>query len=289
MSNHPSTRKTFRGTVVPMVTPLTPEGDLDEAAVKRIVEHLLAGGVQGIFVLGSTGEGPSVPREMRARLVHHVIDLTGSRALVYAGIFDTIVSESLDAARDYLRRGAAAVVAQLPGYYRLPADAQFRYYANLAERVRGPILLYNIPMAVHMSIDPGVIEHLRAFSNVVGIKDSSGDPELLRHLLDTYADDERFSVLVGATALATLGFENGSDGFVPSIGNLQPALCNRLYQAAMNGDSALMAALQHEIIALQEDLGGTDYLGGHIARLKNRMAQQGLCSPRVLPPLVDAG
>src|SRR5690554_2773450 len=145
MGAEPSTRKTYCGVVVPMVTPFTQEGELDEHAARRIIDHLIAGGVQGIFVLGTTGEGPSMPREMRARLVHLTIDHVAGRVQVYAGVFDTIVSESIDAARDYLRRGASAIVAQLPSYYRLAPDQQFQYFATLAERIKGPIILYDIP------------------------------------------------------------------------------------------------------------------------------------------------
>src|SRR5512135_1673467 len=112
-----------------MVTPLTAQSDLDEPALRRIVDFLVAGGVQGIFVLGSTGEGPSVPREMRARLVHLALEYANGRAQVLAGIASTVVEESVDAARDYLRRGVAAVVASLPGYYTLTPDEQFRFFS----------------------------------------------------------------------------------------------------------------------------------------------------------------
>ena len=285
MGTETSTRKTYCGVIVPMVTPFTTEGELDEPAVRRIIDHLIAGGVQGIFVLGTTGEGPSTPREMRSRLVHLTLDHTAGRVQVYAGAFDNVVSESIEAARDYLRRGAAAIVAQLPNYYKLAPDQQFQYFSTLLDRIKGPILLYDIPATVHMSIDPGVIEHLRAFRNVVGIKDTSGDQDRLAALLESYADDSRFSVLVGTTRLASYGFDHGADGFVPSIGNLNPGLCARLFNAAEKGDSALMVSLQREIDTLQAEVTVEGYLGSTIARLKNRLAQRGLCGPTVLPPL----
>jgi dihydrodipicolinate synthase/N-acetylneuraminate lyase len=283
-----STRKTYCGVIVPMVTPLTKDGELDEPGARRIIDHLIAGGVQGIFVLGTTGEGPSLPREMRSRLVHLTLDYTAGRVQVYTGVFDNIVSESIDAARDYLRRGATAIVAQLPNYYKLAPDQQFQYFSKLVDRVKGPLILYDIPTTVHMSIDPGVVEHLRAFRNVVGIKDSSGDPERLALLLESYADDSRFSVLVGTTGLASFGFEHGADGFVPSVANLNPALCARLFNAAEKGDSALMASLQREVDALSAEFTVDGYIGSSISRLKQRLAQRQLCGPHVLPPLQEA-
>lgn len=281
------TKKTYHGVIIPMVTPLNDAGELDEPAVRRVIDHLIAGGVQGVFVLGTTGEGPSAPRELGSRLVQLAVEHTAGRVQVYAGIYDSVVSESLEMAREFLRRGATAVVAQMPAYFRLGPVEQFRYFAALAERARGPLMLYDIPSAVHSAIDPGVIEHLRVFPNVVGIKDSSGDRERIDGLLDSYADDPAFSVLVGATALAAYGFRNGADGFVPSAGNINPSLCSRLYGAALKGDHNLMDELQAEVDAMQAEFGVEGYTGRSIARLKKRMSQRGLCGPKVFLPLKE--
>lgn len=276
--------KKFRGLIVPVVTPITAENELDEPALRRIAEHVIAGGAQGIFVLGSTGEGPSVPRDLRARVVRLAIEYAAGRVQVYAGIPDTVVEESVNAAKDYLRRGAAAVVAPLPSYYMLTPDEQFHYYATLVDRVRGPVLLYDIPQATHQSIDHAVIEHLRVFPNVVGIKDSSGDPDRLTGLLDSYGDDAGFSVLVGTMSMACFGLRQGADGFVPSAGNLDPAVCARLYASALKGDWSLAEELQRKIDTLQAEFARAT-LGGSIAQLKRLMQKHGLCGPYVFPPL----
>ncbi len=286
MADRKTPDKTYQGVIVPMVTPLTAQNELDEAALRRIIDFLVAGGVQGIFVLGTTGEGPSVPREMRARVVHLALEYAGGRVQVYAGIASTVFEETIDAARDYLRRGVTAVVAPLPGYYLLTPDEQFRYFATLVERIRGPLLLYDIPIAVHAAIDAGVIEHLRVFPNVVGIKDSSGDRDRLGALLDSYGDDPGFSVLVGTTALASFGLQRGADGFIPSAGNLNPALCSRMCSLAQKGDWALLAELQREVDALQAEFAG-ETIGRSIARLKRMMNKRGLCGTRVFLPLQD--
>lgn len=278
--------KTYHGLIVPMVTPLTAEFALDEPALRRIVDHLVAGGVQGIFALGTTGEGPSVPREVRSRLVQLTVEYTAGKAQVYAGIADTVVGDSITAAKDYLRRGCAGVVAPLPPYFRLTEKEQFRYYTALVKRIPGPVLLYDVPSTVHMQIDHSVVEHLRAFPNVVGIKDSSGDTYRLMALLDAYSDDPGFSVLVGTSSLASYGLRRGADGIVPSASNINPALCVRLFSAASKGDWALMDSLQTELNALTAQYYVDGYAGRGIARLKKMLAQQGLCSPEVFRPLV---
>jgi dihydrodipicolinate synthase/N-acetylneuraminate lyase len=287
MAERKTPDKIYHGVIVPMVTPLTAQGELDEPALRRIIDFLVAGGVQGLFVLGTTGEGASAPREIRARIVHLAVEFASGRVQVYAGIPSTVVDEAVDAAREYLRRGAAAVVAPLPGYYQLTPDEQFRYYAALVERIRGPLILYDIPLAAHMSIDQGVIEHLRVFPNVVGIKDSSGDRERLRSLLGAYVDDPGFAVLVGTTALASFGLQRGADGFIPSAGNLNPSLCARMCTLAQKGDWALMEDVQRQLDALQAEIAG-ETIGRGIAFLKKEMAKRGLCGPKVFLPLQQA-
>ncbi len=284
MGEQKAPAKTYQGLIVPMVTPLTAQGELDEHAMRRILDFIIAGGAHGIFVWGTSGEGPLAPREMRPKLVRLAVEHTNGRAHVYAGIPFNSVDECLDAAKDYTRFGVTAVVAPVPGYYLLTPGEQFHYFATLAERVRSPLILYDMPAAVHTAIDPGVIEHLRVFPNVVGIKDSSGDRERLGSLLKAYGDDPLFSILVGTTSLASFGLRRGADGFVPSLGNLNPSLCARLYAAAQKGDWALMEDLQHEIDVAQAEING-ETIGRSIARLKREMSKRGLCGPGVFLPL----
>lgn len=280
--------KTDCGAIIPLVTPITGEGKLDEPALRRLIDKVITGGVQGIFVLGSTGEGPSTPRAMRPRIVQIAVEQAAGKVRVYAGTSDTVVHDSITAAAEYLRMGVRAVVVQLPLYYTLTPDEQFNYFSTLVRRIPGPVLLYDIPEAVHGKIEPRVVEHLRAFDSVVGIKDSSGDPEQLKDLLDAYADDPAFSVLTGSVALASYGFEYGADGFVPSTGNLEPELCARLFAAAETGDRALMDELQRDLDALTDQFRGPRSLGQGIARLKAIMSKRGLCGPSVFLPLTEA-
>lgn len=281
-------QKTHHGVIVPTVTPLTEKYELDEPALRRLVDFLIDGGSQGIFVLGSTGEGPSVPRAMRARIVHLAIEQAKGRARVYAGALDNSTIDAIASAREYLKMGVSAVVAQLPNYFPLTPDEQFRYFANLVERVQGPILLYEIPQTVHMSLDLGVIEHLRAFPNVVGIKDSSGDRQRVQALLDAYRDDAAFSVLVGASGQYAFGLMHGADGIVPGAANLEPGLCVRMFASARKGDWTLLNELQLELDTISKEFFVPGYLGQTIARIKREMSQRGQCGPAVFPPLQAA-
>lgn len=120
----------------------------------------------------------------------------------------------------------------------------------------------------------------------MGIKDSSGDRDRLGLLLSSYGDDPGFSVLVGTTALASFGLQRGADGFVPSAGNLNPALCVRMCSTAEKGDWALLEDQQREIDALQAEFAG-ETIGRSIARLKRLMQKRGLCGSKVFLPLQE--
>jgi len=279
------TQKPHHGVIVPMVTPITEKYELDEPALRKIIDHLIEGGAHGIFALGSIGEGPSLPRVMRSRIVHQTLGHVKGRARVYAGILDNSAVDVVTTAREYLKMGVGAVVVQLPNYFNLGSDEQFHYFTGLVERIKGSILLYEIPDTVHMSIDLSVIEHLRAFSHVVGIKDSSDDANRVEALLEAYSDDPAFSVLVGSAGLYSYGLRHGADGIVPGIGNLEPGLCARLYASSLTGDWTLMGDLQAEMDRQTREFLVPEYLGQTVARLKWLMSQRGLCGPTVFPPL----
>lgn len=270
-----------------MVTPVTPDGSLDEPAVRRIVDHLVAGGVHGIFVLGTTGENTSVPLAMRERLVAAAVEHVAGRAMTYAGVSANCLADSVAAARAYAPLGVDAVVAHLPTYYALNAEEQFAYFNALAERIDLPLVLYDIPATTHMAIPVDVVERLSYHLDVVGIKDSGGDIGHLTALLERLGDGRPdFAILVGASILAAQGLALGADGVVPSQGNLVPALCRTLYDCAVAGDRDGAENHQRQLNALARLFVEDRSLAQSLGALKAMMGALGLCGPDVLPPLL---
>ena len=161
----------YSGVVVPMVTPFTPAGGIDEPAVGRIVDHLIGSGIGGIFPLGTTGESASIHSNDRRQLVAATVKHVNDRATVYAGISGNCFRESVDAAAAYKALGVAAVVAHMPSYYPL-SDAEIEaYFLRLADSVALPLVLYNIPATTHHSISLDSVDRLRKHANIVAIKD----------------------------------------------------------------------------------------------------------------------
>jgi len=270
--------------VVPMVTPVTASGKLDAAAVDRVVEALIVGGVSGVFVLGTTGEGAHVPESFRLGLVERAARQARGRCLIYAGLGDARVS-GFGAANEYLRAGAGAIVAHPPISAPVPAPELDGWYRTLLDQVEGPLVLYNIPSTTKVSIPLDVVEKLLGHPRLAGIKDSENNPARHEELLRRFGGRPDFSVFVGVGALMEKGLKLGADGIVPSVGNLIPDVCRQLCDAAQNKDWAgaeKLAARMAAVCVLYQK-GRT--LNESLAVLKAAMSCRGLCTPNVLPPL----
>jgi 4-hydroxy-tetrahydrodipicolinate synthase len=270
------------GVVVPMVTPLTSAGRLDEPAVDRLVDQLLAGGVNGVFVLGTTGEGAMISRSDRQRLVDRVVARVQSRALVYAGIGNQ-QRENATAGNEYLDAGVDAVVVRAPVSM---AQAELQsYFRTLLDRLQGPMIIYNIPMLTRVSIPLAVVKQLVGHPRLVGIKDSENDADRLGALLRECGQHPGFSVFVGVGKLMEQGLRLGAHGIVPSVGNLIPETCSQLWQCARRGD--WVGAKQHadRMNAVAAIYQAERDLDESLSALKGALSLRNVCQKYMSPPL----
>lgn len=274
-----------KGVIVPMITPVTESFELDEKSVRRVIDHLIAGGVDGIFVVGTTGESASLPMAMRSRLVELAVQHAAGRAEVYAGISGNCLTESLRAGREYLQAGADALVAHLPFYFALSDDEQLGYFQALLGGIPGPLVVYNIPPTTHMSIPVEVVAKLAGHPNAVALKDSSREEGRIAQLVERLGGHKDFAIFSGYTAKAAEHLRAGADGYVPSTGNLAARLSRRLYDAALAGRKDELDRCQAQMDAIGRAYQAGRTLGGSLAALKALMAEAGLCGPTVLPPL----
>jgi 2-dehydro-3-deoxy-D-pentonate aldolase len=272
-----------RGVVVPMVTPVTAAGGIDEPAVNRLVEFLIAGGVDGIFVLGTTGEGAAVPRATRVRLVEHTAARVKRRALVYAGIGD-LPPHDAALGNDYLAAGADALVARPPVAF--PVKELLPWYRSLLDQISGPLIVYNIPPMTNVSIPLDVIGQLIGHPRLAGIKDSENNRKRLDELMLRFGGQPNFSVFVGVGALMAHGLKLGADGIVPSVGNLIPDECRDMCAAARRKDWAAVDCCGARMMAVAALYQNGRTLGESLAALKAALHCRGLCGLGVLPPLL---
>ena len=275
-----------RGSVVPMVTPVTAAGELDEAAVSWLVNALVADGVEGIFVLGTTGEGARVPRQFCQRLIEHVAKNIQGRCLLYAGLGDLNPAE-FGLANDYFRAGANAVVVHPPISAPVSAPELAGWYRTLLDQLDGPLILYNIPMTTGVSIPLDAVEKLLGHPKLAGIKDSENNLKRIEELLIRFGGKPDFAIFIGVGALMEKGLKLGADGIVPSVGNLIPKVCRDLCASARRGNWAEVQthfSRMNAVAALYQN-GRT--LNESLAVLKAAVHCRGLCTPHVLPPLLS--
>ncbi len=231
-------RSRLRGVIVPMATPL--RGDarrVNTEAVAQLVEHLVAGGVHGIFVAGTTGEGPLLEEDEWCELVRATSEACRRRAVVLAGVLMPGTATACRLASHASRLGADMIVATTPYYYPFSEAEVRRHLETIAAATDLPVLLYNIPQNTKVSLPHGLCARLASRRSFVGIKDSSGDLDGLRSWIPRLRqEDPSFRVFVGTDHLADVAVLLGADGIVPSLANFAPREVVEAFEAASRGD-----------------------------------------------------
>lgn len=278
----------YAGVVVPIVTPVTRDYQIDTAGVGRIVDLLVGNGIRGIFPLGTTGEAASIHPADRRVMIEATVKHTAGRAMVYVGIASNSFRESVESAKFCQQLGGVdAVVAHMPSYYPLN-DAEIEtYFLKLADAVPLPLVLYNIPVTTHHHISLEVVDRLREHKNIVAIKDSSGDAARMTELLKRCGGRGGFPVLIGSSAVFAHGLKHGGVGLVPSGAHVVPAEYQRMFDAAMANDWPTVEQMQKVTDeAVAPYLKGRS-LGQGLAMLKSILEKRGICGRTMLPPLRD--
>lgn len=277
-------KKKYHGTIVPLVTPINEKFQLDKEAINRMLENLKQFDASP-FILGTTGESALLSNPLRLEYLETVSGIRSSEHKLYVGISSNSMRETIEFSKKCFDLGADAVVATLPFYYKLSENQIKEYFLQLADHVAGPMIIYNIPSTTHMSIPLDLLNELSYHEHIVGTKDSERSEERLKESLALWSDRPDFSHLLGWAAKSTYALINGSDGLVPSTGNLAPSIYQGMYQAVTEGaeEKAYQYQRQSDLLG---DLYQTDRtLGESLWALKVLMQSVGLCEPYMMPPL----
>ena len=228
-----------------MVTPLDAKRRLDKKGTKNMVNHLLKGGVDGIFLLGTTGEGPHLSYAIRENLVETVCRLVKGRVPVLVGITETDLDDAVAFAARCKAHGASAVVAAPPYYFKLTQAECVAWFTEMADRLPLPLVVYDMPAHTDTIIEPTTIVKLAAHPNIIAMKDSSSVIALFnkfRVALEPFAD--KFSLFMGPDEAMGEAVLLGADGGVCTGANLWPAQFKAMYLAAKAGDVEKVRRLQ---------------------------------------------
>lgn len=275
----------LRGIIPPLVTPLSDDQHLDLSSLEKLVRHLLHGGVNGLFILGTTGECTSLSYAIRKEMISNVCRLVDGRVPVLVGITDTAPEESI-VLTDYSKEcGAAAVVAAPPYYFGLSQSELVTYFEKLADRLSLPLFLYNMPSHTKTMIAVDTVEKLAKHPNIVGFKDSSANATYFNALLYTFRNQPEFSLFVGPEEMMASAVLMGAHGGVSGGANMFPKLYVALFEAAKTNNMEEVLRLQEKVMEVSAkiySLGtyGSSYLKG----LKAALSILGLCDNYLAGP-----
>jgi 4-hydroxy-tetrahydrodipicolinate synthase len=273
-----------------MVTPLLDAATLDREGLVRLVEHILGGGVHGLFILGTTGEGPGLPCALRRDLITRVCATVGGRVPVLVGVTDTAFTESVALACDAADAGASAVVVAPPPYFAASQGELLFYLRRLAMASPLPVVLYNMPVHTKVFIDAATVEAAAAVPNIVGLKDSSGNMTYFHQVRRLLANRPDFTLLVGPEELLAETVLLGGHGGVNGGANLAPDLYVGLFDAALAGDLAKVRALHARVMDLSTQLYSVGRTGASMLQgLKCALALRGLCGEALAEPFTPFG
>jgi dihydrodipicolinate synthase/N-acetylneuraminate lyase len=278
--------KPLSGIIPPLVTPLEHHDTLDQPGLDRLVEHVLAGGVSGIFLLGTSGEGPSLSYRLRGDLVRQVCRQVAGRVPVLVGVTDTSLVESLRMAAVAAEAGAAVSVLAPPPYFPVRQADLRRYAERFAEESPLPLLLYNMPSHTKLAYEIDTLRHLMDVPGIVGLKDSSGDLTYFRSVAEISVDRPDFSLFMGPEQLLAEAIRLGASGGVCGGANLDPQLYVDLCAAMRSGNLDAANRLRERVSHIAREVYRHDQGSlGVIKGLKCALGLMGICSDAVAPPL----
>ncbi|WP_020576929.1 dihydrodipicolinate synthase family protein [Actinopolymorpha alba] len=278
----------LRGILVPIVLPMTPDGEADFDKLRELTSSILESGVNGIWVNGSTGELHSLTAGERAAVVREVADVVRGRGQVVAHVGDTSTRLAIGHAEAAVTAGATHIGAVAPYYASFSPIEIGRHYQELARASTVPLLLYNLPQMVKVGLEHETVLRLAHEGAAVGIKDTGGDFSWYRGLIHQVdAAGLPFRFFMGVESLVDVSLFAGGHGAVCTLVNLIPHTFVGLWQAATRQDWTAVRSHQRDIVALVQALqipGRTEWIAS-IAALKWVMTELGqLTSSAVAAP-----
>jgi dihydrodipicolinate synthase/N-acetylneuraminate lyase len=273
------------GIIPPVITPLLDRDTLDLEGLERLIEHILEGGVQGLFILGTSGEAPSLSYVLRRELVARVCALVKGRVPILVGITDTAFTESLNMARTAADNGAQAVVLAPPYYFPAGQPELLEYLGRLVPELPLPLFLYNMPAMTKLVFEPDTVIKAAEIEGIAGLKDSSGNMVYFHRLQGLLKTRNDFSLLMGPEELLAEAVLSGGHGGVCGGANLAPRLYVDLYEAAKAGNVEKANALHEQVMEISNTIYSVgQYASSFIKGMKCALNLKGLCSDFLAEP-----
>jgi 4-hydroxy-tetrahydrodipicolinate synthase len=260
-------KKPLSGIIPPLVTPLKNNETLDVESLERLIEHLVKGGVHGLFVLGTTGEEQSLSYDMRKQMIRESCRINRGRLPLLACVTDTSIVESIKLANVAADCGADGVVSAPPYYFATGQPELAQFYEELVPQLPLPVFLYNMPSHVKVSFAPDTVARIAQNEQVVGFKDSSANAVYFQSVMYKMQHRPDFSMLVGPEEITGECVLLGADGGINGGANIFPELYVSMYEAAKSHNIERVLGLQQIIMQISQSIytvgkHGSSYLKG---------------------------
>jgi 4-hydroxy-tetrahydrodipicolinate synthase len=240
----------FKGSITALITPMTEDGALDEAAYARLIDWQIGAGTSAIVPVGTTGESPTLSHAEHQRLVALAVRSAAGRVPVIAGAGSNSTAEAIELARHARQVGADAVMVVTPYYNKPSQEGLFRHYTAVADAAELPLIIYNIPSRSVIDMTPETMGRLAAHPNIVGVKDATAN--LARPLHTSAACGPDFIQLSGEDHTALSFLAAGGVGCISVTANVAPALCAAMHRAWAEGRIADSMAIQTRLLPLHD-------------------------------------
>jgi 4-hydroxy-tetrahydrodipicolinate synthase len=273
-------RRAFTGCGTALVTPFTSGGGLDEAGVRRLARRQIDAGIHFLVPCGTTGETPTLTADERARIVEIVADEAAGRVPVLAGAGGYNTHEVIEAARRMHAAGADGLLSVTPYYNKPTPDGLVAHYTAIAASVPLPIIVYNVPGRTGCNIDVATVVRLSAVSNIIGVKEASGNVTQMCEICRAVPED--FLVLSGDDALTLPVMSVGGHGIISVASNEMPAEMARMVELAEQGDFAAARKLHNRLLPLMQ----VNFIESSPIPVKSAMAAMGLLEEIYRLPMV---
>ena len=269
----------FQGSMVAMVTPMQPDGAVDHEALARLVEFHVENGTDAIVAVGTTGESATLDEGEHLDVIRRIVKLAKGRLPVIAGTGANSTREAIELTQGAMEAGADACLLVTPYYNKPTQEGLYQHFKAIAAAVAIPQILYNVPGRTACDMLPETVERLAPISNIVGIKEATGNVDRAREILQRCGD--RLDVYSGDDATAMELILAGGKGDISVTANVVPKAMHEMCAVALRGDRAAAEAINNRLALLHKNL----FLESNPIPVKWALIEMGMIAPGIRLPM----
>ena len=274
-------KHSYKGSNVALITPMFDDGAVDYESLNNLIDFHIDAGTSSIVSVGTTGESATVGVKEHLKIIKHTIEYAARRIPIIAGTGANSTSEAIELTQEAKNLGADACLLVTPYYNKPTQEGLFQHFKLIAESVDIDQILYNVPgrTAVNMSIE--TTTRLSKISNIIGIKDATGDLAVIKGLVKSCPED--FLLLTGDDATAVDFLLLGGHGGISVTANVTPKALQKVYMTAIAGNADLAKKANKELINLHQNL----FVESNPIPVKWALHKMGMCSKGIRLPLIE--